>query len=140
MVHATSFAAYAFEHLESSPDGTPGAGEEEREQQQARDRDSCVRMRFKISAGETDDLFMLTKAERGETAINGIHQDPESGMMEEEDSSYEDPVYDGPGPGYQCPLDSCSFRTSLEVSYLYYTTYNIVKQSCRIQSWSEQSF
>jgi len=38
--------------------------------------------------------------------------------VEEAALHYEDPVHEG--PGYQCPLENCHFRTDLEVFIIFF--------------------
>jgi hypothetical protein len=87
------------------------------------DQNGCVSLQTKLSLlGE--DLIKLDDSERRTASVNSYHlstsyeeyilQRP-GGMKLEDDLQYEDPVYEGPGCNFQCPLNNCSFKTNLEV-------------------------
>ena len=81
-----------------------------------------------ITIDLSDEDFMKPKKELAAEAlemdggishVNFAHEAyvrPE--VKPEDDLTYEDPPYEGPGPSYRCPLNNCSFITNQEVLYL----------------------
>jgi hypothetical protein len=118
MVHAWSFHAYADVHLEKSSSPADAEGQPS---VQTDDSNGCIRMRIKLNMSD-EKLPEAEQDRNGGAALgpdmNGMNGDTSTCYsMFEEDPLYEDPVFEGPGPGYQCPLNDCSFKTDLKVRF-----------------------
>ena len=130
MQHATSFSAYLegflTEKTSTTSFGIDFANGEERAVLNE-DRNSCMRTRS-ITIDLSDEDFMKPKKELAAEAlemdggishVNFAHEAyvrPE--VKPEDDLTYEDPPYEGPGPSYRCPLNNCSFKTNQEVLHI----------------------
>ena len=130
MQHATSFSAYAERYLTQKPHSKSSVGTDfantEEGAAKKEDRNSCVRIWIKIDTSDED--FMQPKKELAAEAlemdggishVNSAHEvnvRPE--VKPEDDLTYEDPPYEGPGPSYRCPLNNCSFKTNQEVLHI----------------------
>ena len=122
--HAMSFSAYAERYLTQKPHSessfdTNFADTEERAAKNE-DQNSCMRIRIKLNSLD----YEVPKTELADEALemDVTYSHQSSGIVlqrsivkPEDDLNYEDPVSEGPGPYYQCPLNSCSYKTNQEV-------------------------
>ena len=128
--HATSFSAYAERYLTQKPHSESSFDTEFAKTEEGavlnEDQNDCIKIRLNLSS--TDKDYVVPKTEPADEALemDVTYSHQSSGIVlqrsivkPEDDLNYEDPVSEGPGPYYQCPLNSCSYKTNQEVGTYY---------------------